>query len=84
MRALRRDVNEPALVSAAREMGALWEYGPPLDGWVGWRGRWYPVEIKQGKNPYTDAQVDFLTRCGFKNLPAFTWRTVDDLLRDLS
>ena len=83
MKALRRDSNENELVKAARKMGALIVYAPPLDAWVGWRGKWIPVEIKSEKGKYTDSQVDFLARCSFKGLPAFTWRDLNDVLRDL-
>jgi len=74
-RAARRDGNERELVAVAKAFGALWLPVGPLDGWVGYQGRFYPVEIKQGRNGYTPAQVKFLAQCEARGLPVFTWRT---------
>lgn len=84
MRAARRDLNENELVGYAEELGALWIQTGPLDGWVIWREHFYPVEIKRGKNPYTDAQVLFLARCKERNAPVWTWRTIDDVVKSLN
>ncbi len=80
----RRDQNENELVGTAEELGALWGQTGPLDGWCCWREHWYPVEIKHGKNPYTEAQVLFLIRCKERNAPVWTWRTIDDVLKSLN
>lgn len=79
-RAARRDTNENELVSLAEQLGGLWEQTPPLDGWLLWRGVWTPVEIKHGKNPYTESQVLFLARCKERNAPVWTWRTERDVM----
>lgn len=83
-RAARRDSNENALVGTAEALGAYWVQTGPLDGWICWREYWYPVEIKHGKNPYTDAQVLFIACCKERNAPVFTWRTVEDVLKSLN
>lgn len=83
-RAARRDTNEDELVAYAEQLGALWIQTPPLDGWCLWRERWFPVEIKHGKNTYTDAQVLFLARCKERNAPVWTWRSVDDVVKCLN
>lgn len=82
--AKRRDSNDLLLAHAARKMGAQMEFAGPLDWWCGWKGRWYPVEIKAVKGRYTDGQVDFLARAALKGLPVWTWRTVEDVLASLS
>jgi hypothetical protein len=81
----KRDANESPLVALARMIGAEFEMIGPLDWWVGFRGRWVPLEIKNidGKNEYTDKQVRFLIRCKERQLPVWTWRTEADVYRDL-
>lgn len=83
--AAKRDTNEGALISLARRIGAEFEQAPPLDWWCGWRGLWVPVEVKNldGRNKYTDSQVLFIAKCKQRQLPVWTWRTEDDVLRDL-
>ena len=81
--AARRDANEGPLVRLARQLGALMLQEPPLDWLCGWRGQWVPVEIKTAKGKYTDAQVRFLMYAKERQLPVYTWRSEDDVLRDL-
>lgn len=83
--AAKRDANEPELIKLARALGAYLEPWGPLDWWCCWRSRWVPVEIKNpnGRNRYTDEQVLFLARCKEREAPVWTWRTEDDVLRDL-
>ena len=81
--AKRRDTNESELVRFAEALGAMWIQTPPLDGWVFWRGRFTPVEIKHGNNTYTDSQVSFLARCKEREAPVWTWRTTADVARCL-
>lgn len=83
MRAAKRDTNEPALISIVKQFGALWVQQGPLDGWVSFRGRWTPVEIKHGSNGYTDAQVLFLAKCKERNAPVWTWRDERDVFESL-
>lgn len=83
-----RDANEPALVALAQRLGAQWRNGPPLDGWILWRGLWLPVEIKlperEGlKHEYTPLQKRFFTFCRDYGGKYFTWRCEDDIIRDL-
>src|SRR5690242_8774487 len=45
--AARRDANEPSLVTLARQIGAvMWPLAEPVDWLCGWRGRWYPTELR--------------------------------------
>ncbi len=81
--AARRDANESELVRAARQIGAQIEYAGPLDFWVGWRGQWFPVEVKTAKGKYTPEQILFLARCKEHNTPVHTWRTLIDVLTSL-
>lgn len=81
--AQRRDDNEHTLVSIAKQFGAVWKPTGPLDGWLGHRGLWTPVEIKHGSNPYTPIQRDFLAMCRQRKLPVFTWRTDRDVFESL-
>lgn len=84
--AAKRDDNEPELIKVARAIGAQMECSGPLDWWCFFRHRWTPVEIKnpEGKNKYTDEQVLFLIRCKEREAPVWTWRTADDVIRDLN
>jgi hypothetical protein len=84
--ACRRDGNEPELVLLARQIGALmWPLSEPVDWLVGWRGRWYPTEIKNpdGRNRATEQQILFSAAAKERQLPVWVWRTEDDVLRDL-
>jgi hypothetical protein len=67
-------------------MGALMVFAGPLDWWCGFRGKWFPVEVKntEGRNRYTEAQKNFIKQCAFDHLPVWTWRTLEDVVRDLS
>ena len=79
----KRDANEPELVKFARPLGAKFEKIGPLDFWVGFRGRWVPLEIKTDEGTYTPKQVNFMARAKANGLPVWTWRTEADVLRDL-
>lgn len=84
----KRDANELPLIEHARRFGAQWRMGPPLDGWILWRGGWLPVEIKlperEGhKREYTPAQQRFFTFCREYGGRWLTWRTEADVERDL-
>lgn len=79
----RRDANEQDLLKILRQFGAVWVQAPPLDGWCCFRERWTPVEIKNGKNKYTEAQVLFLALCKERNAPVWTWRTELDVFESL-
>jgi hypothetical protein len=84
-----RDANEEALLAVAARLGAHWLQGPPLDGWVIWRGIWTPAEIKvperEGlKGEYTPAQLRFLRFCDDRSAPRFVWRTEADVIASLN
>jgi hypothetical protein len=83
-----RDANELPLIERAGRLGAAWRQGPPLDGWILWRGLFIPVEVKlperEGlKNEYTALQKRFFSFCRLHGGKWFTWRTEDDVVRDL-
>jgi hypothetical protein len=83
--AQRRDGNEPELVRMARQVGAVcWPLAEPVDWLVGWRGRWYPCEIKNGKaGRFTAQQIIFSAAAKERELPVWVWRSEADVLRDL-
>lgn len=81
--AARRDTNEDELVGVARQFGARWTQQGPLDGWVGYRGLWVPVEVKHGANDFTPAQVRFMAMCKEARLPFWAWRTSVDVFESL-
>lgn len=82
--AARRDGNEGPLIAAARQIGAQMEQKGPLDWWCGWRGAWFPVEIKTATGKYTDEQILFLARCKEHGTPVHTWRNLIDVLNSLN
>ena len=81
--AAKRDSNESELLEVVRAFGAAWVTAPPLDGWVCWRERWIPVEIKSEKGKYTESQVKFLAQCRERNAPVWTWREPRDVFESL-
>jgi hypothetical protein len=83
-RAARRDANEPQLVVLARQLGAyLYCTDDPGDWLCGFRGAWIVVEIKSEDGEPTPAQIRFSREARERRLPYWTWRTEDDVLRDL-
>lgn len=87
-RAQRRDANEADLVDALRKAGMLWVPGHsiPVDGFVGWRGRWQPVEVKDPRQPLskralTEREAHFLRDCQAYQLPFILAHTAEDVLR---
>ena len=82
--AARRDANEPELIALARDIGAVCvNIQRPVDWLIGWRGCWYPCEIKAEKGTYREAQVLFFVAAKERALPAWTWRTEADVLASL-
>jgi hypothetical protein len=84
-RAARRDQNEPELVRLARQIGAvMWPLQEPVDCLCGWRGKWTPTEIKNGKaGKLTPQQFLFSGEARSRELPVWIWRTPEDVMRDL-
>jgi hypothetical protein len=73
-------------VKLARQIGALaWPLDEPIDWIIGWRGRWYPCEVKnpEGRNRFTPTQILFSAAAKERELPLWVWRTSDDVLRSL-
>jgi len=81
--AARRDSNDLILAHTAMKLGARMVFAGPLDWWCGYRGKWYPVEMKSARGKYTDFQTKFLAQCEADDLPVWTWRSVDDVLKSL-
>ena len=82
--AARRDGNEAELIALARGIGAVCiNIQTPVDWLIGWRGAWYPCEIKAPNGSYQESQILFLAAAKGRELPAWTWRTEDDVLRSL-
>lgn len=82
--AARRDANEPELVVVARHLGAfMYRTDEPGDWLCGYRGRWIIVEIKSADGSPTAAQIAFSREARERRLPYWTWRTAEDVLRDL-
>lgn len=78
--ARKRDANEAEIVAALRAFGArvLHISGPGApDLLVGFRGRWYPMEVKTAKGTFTKLQAEALVN-GYE--PFAVVRTVDDAL----
>ena len=74
----KRDANEKAIVQALERVGAtvfrLSEPGCP-DLLVGWRGQWFPLEVKAADGTLTPLQSVTLTATGVTIV-----RSVDDAL----
>jgi hypothetical protein len=84
----RRDEVEQSLVAHARALGAEWWEDGPLDGWCIHRGVWTPTEIKDPSreglaDEYTPIQLRFFRWCSMHRAKWFTWRTLEDVERDL-
>jgi hypothetical protein len=83
-----RDANETELLAVAARLGAHWLEAPPLDGWIWWRGRWLPVEVKAPEreglvHEYTPLQRRFMTWCRLNGARWLVWHSADDVLHDL-
>lgn len=87
--AKRRDENESELFTLARQIGALViPLDKPLDALVGWRGGWYPTEVKRPeveghKHEFKPEQVIFMNNAKNCRLPVWVWRSADDVYRAL-
>lgn len=84
----RRDANESTLVTHAKALGAQWLEEGPLDGWIHFRGVFTPTECKipereGASDEYTPAQLRFFRWCSEHRAKWFTWRTLEDVERDL-
>lgn len=85
-----RDANEAELVTAAEKMGVIVMRGPPLDGWIVFRGRWRgPLEIKLPEregtaHEYTPAQKRFIRWVSLHTVPWTVWRTLGDVVTSVN
>jgi hypothetical protein len=92
MRARRTDSNHNDMLRLAREVGAevldLHALPGALDALVGYRGRLYLVEIKDGakvksKRKLTTAEETTIARFRLVDCPVLVVETSDDLLRGI-
>jgi hypothetical protein len=81
----RSDLNAAPIVKCARQLGIVMvPIGRPTDYLAGIGGVWYCVEIKGPRGTYTIGQEQFKALCEEKHLPMLTWRSVDDMLGQLT
>lgn len=79
--AAKRDAIEPLLERTMARLGMTWVQTGPLDGWVGLRGIWCPVELKSGpKSRLTKSQIEFIAECNRTHMPVQVWRTTEDIV----
>ena len=84
--AKRRDVNEPAIVTALERAGCLvLRQDVPCDLLVGSRGRWLLIEVKDGEKPpsarmLTGMQALFAQDCQGHKLPFAVVTTPEEAL----
>lgn len=78
----KRDANEKEIIEELERLGALViQLDQPVDLLVGWRGCWYPVEIKAGPDsPITKGQSTFFQAAGRHDLDSFIFDHIDDCL----
>lgn len=67
--AKKRDDNEKDIVKALRGRGAYVHLLNRFDMLVGWKGQWYPIEVKTGNKKLTDRQVHMILE--MKNIAPF-------------
>jgi hypothetical protein len=83
------DGNQGAVVKALRKLGAHVAYiyrqgeGCP-DLLVGWRGRWYPVEVKAGDARLTPAEVRWHAAAKRAGLKVLVVRSPADAVEQLA
>lgn len=92
MRARRVDHNHNGVLTMARQVGAevldLHALPGALDALIGYRGKFYLVEIKDGakvksKRQLTTAETLTITRFRLIGCPVLIVETSDDLLRGI-
>jgi hypothetical protein len=88
MRDVRQEPDVANLVAVARQLGAVWVIAPPLDGWVWYRGHWWPVEISRPEREghagvRSPTQERFVGVCGIHGARWLTWRSTRDVLGSL-
>lgn len=79
----RRDANEPEVVAALKAAGALvWriEQRGVFDLLVGFRERWYMIEVKTEHGELEDGQAVFALLADAARLPAWVVRTPQEAL----
>ena len=88
-RAAKIDANQREIVTALRAAGGYWIHlGHPVDGIAGYRSRWEPVEIKDGRKPpsareLTEDQFAFVRDCEAYRMPVIVATSAEDLLSKL-
>ena len=85
-RAAKRDANEAEIVNVLRLAGAyVIQQDEPCDLWVGYRGRWFSLEVKDGSKPpsrrkLTDQQLEHQQECTNHSLPFDVVENVEQAL----
>jgi hypothetical protein len=88
-RAAKADANQREVVTALRAAGGYWIHlGHPVDGIAGYRSKWVPVELKDGRKPpsareLTDDQLAFVRDCEAYRMPVIVATSAEDLLSQL-
>ncbi len=84
-RALAVDANQPDIVAALRAVGASVEIiGRPVDLLVGYQGKTWVMEVKDGEKPpsdraFTEIQAKFFRT--WRGGPALKVESIEDALR---
>lgn len=78
----KRDKIERQIIVELERLGAkVWQLDAPVDLLVGFRGKFYPVEIKSGgAASMRPSQVQFFQDCDAAGLPYFIFDHIDDTL----
>lgn len=83
--AKKRDAVEADILVMARGLGArVWQLDRPVDLLVMFCGRWHLAECKTAKRKLNKGQLDFYRAVQEAGGRVMTWRTVDDVARDLN
>lgn len=77
--AKKRDANEPEIIEALEKAGAtVHRIDVPCDLVIGFRGRNYLGEVKQGKAKLNKNQAGFMAE--WRGQKPFVFRTVEDVI----
>lgn len=84
----KRDKNEPLIRAELLGRGVIsWQLDTPVDllCWSVVEDKFFLIEVKnkEGKNKFTDAQVDFFVQVSELGLPVFIVHEADDIERIL-
>lgn len=73
----KRDDSEKDIIKELRGRGAYVHLLNRFDLLVGWKGQWFPIEVKTGNKKLTDRQAQMILE--MKNIaPFYVARNVDE------